>query len=118
MNKKLIYNLLWSTIEDFVGLWELLWEVNSNLKHDSPSNKELVKKIILYLLEVGLLKLYYNKWGDDKLEEISHQEAIKTIKGDNFWLPPKVNDLCVKIGSTEKGEKYYNEELIKDADLP
>ncbi len=118
MNKELIYKLLWSTIEDFVGLWELHWEVNSNLKSDSSSNKELAKKILLYLLGFGLIKLYYDKWGDDQLEEISQQEAIEIIKGEKFWLPPEVNDLCVKIGSTEKGEKCYNEELIEDGELP
>ncbi len=117
MSKELIYKLLWSSIEDFVGLWELHWEVNSNLKSDSTSNKELAKKILLHFLEVGLIKLYYDKWGDDQLQEISKQEAIEIIKEEKFWSAPKVNDVCVKIGSTEKGEKYYNEELIEDVEL-
>lgn len=114
MNLELTYKLLWSTIEDFVGLWELYWEVNSTLKSDSPSNKELAKKTLLHLSEIGLIRLYYNKWGDDHLQEVSQQEAIEIIKGEKFWSPPEMNDLCVKVGSTEKGEKYYNEELIKD----
>ena len=27
--KDIIYKILWSTIEDFVGLWEIHWELNS-----------------------------------------------------------------------------------------
>lgn len=118
MNKELIYKLLWSTIEDFVGLWELHWEVNSTLISDSSSNKEFAKKILLYLFEVGLIKFYYDKWGDDQLQEINQIEAIEIIKEEKYWSPPEVNDICVKVGSTEKGEKYYNEELIEDVDLP
>ena len=117
MNKDLIYKLLWSAIEEFVGLWELLWEINSELDGNSTTNKELAKKLLLFLLETKLIKLYYNRWGDDQLQEINQQESIEIIKGEKFWLPPEVNEICVKVGSTEKGEKYYNEELIEEVDL-
>ncbi len=29
--KAVVYKILWNTIEDFVGLWEILWELNSEL---------------------------------------------------------------------------------------
>ncbi|MGB4774049.1 MAG: hypothetical protein WBP45_02655 [Daejeonella sp.] len=115
MNKELIYKLLWATIEEYTGLWELHWEINSALKVVSALNKELAKKILLYFLETGLVKLYYDKWGGDQLQEISQQEAIEIINKDKFWVAPEINDLCVKVSSTEKGEKYYNEELIQDS---
>ncbi len=42
--KGLVYKILWSTIEDFVGLWEILWEVNSILSENGPKeNQELAK---------------------------------------------------------------------------
>ena len=113
-NKELIYKLLWSTIEDYVGLWELHWEVNTALKVVSNLNKEFVKKTLQYFLDANLVKFYYDKWGDAQLQEINRQEAMEIINGDRFWLPPAINDWCVKVGSTEKGEKFYNEELIDD----
>jgi len=114
MNTELIYKLLWSTIEDFVGLWEILWEVNSTLpNNDEKKNKKLAKKILIYFLEAELIKIYYDKWGNDQLQEINQQEWRKIINREKFWLPPKINDVCVKVGSTEKGERYYNEELIE-----
>ena len=113
MSKELMYKVLWSTIEEFVGLWEFLWEINCSPKGNLTSNREIAKKLLLYFLEIGLVKLFYNKWGDEQLHEISHQESIEIIKGDKFWLAPELNDLCVKIGCTEKGERYYNEELIE-----
>ena len=113
---ELMNKLLWSTIEDYVGLWELTWEVNSILKSNNSSNKALTKKILLNFLNAGLIKLYYNKWGDVPNKEISLQEAIEVLESEEFWLAPKLNDLCVKISSTKKGEKYYNEDLISDID--
>ena len=118
MNRQLVYKILWSTIEEFVGLWEILWEVNTILHKDVSKNKELAKKIVFYFLETELIKLYYDTWGNDELREIDNQEAMEIIKGEKFWLPPEINDVCVKAGSTEKGEKYYNEELMEDIGLP
>ncbi len=118
MSKKIIYKLLWSAIEDFVGLWELHWEVNTILKSDSYSNKELIKRVLLYFLDARLINLYYDKWGDNQLQKISQQEAIEIIKGEKFWSAPQMNNVCVKVGSTEKGEKYYNEELIESVVFP
>ena len=108
MNKEkqlqLAYKLLWSTIEEYVGLWELFWEANSIIPSDKLNNKEFVKKIIYFFLEKGLVNLYYNKWGKDELQKIEDEEAKILIKGERFWLPPEINDICVKVGSTEKGD--------------
>lgn len=115
MNKELIYKLLWATIEEYAGLWELHWEINSTLKITSSSNKDLAKNILLLFIEKDLVKLYYDRWGgEDQLEEISQHEAIEVLDEDKFWIAPEINDLCVKVGSTKKGERYYNEELIGD----
>ena len=111
--KGIIYKILWSTIEDFVGLWEILWELNSILPENSQEqNHDILKKILKYFLEQGLIRIYVSKWGNDELEAKDFSEAINLIENEKFWNAPAINDLCVKIGNTEKGEKYYNEELI------
>lgn len=114
MKNELRYKLLWSTIESFVGLWELRWEANSIVGEDASKNEDLIKKLFLYFLETGLVELYFDKWGSEELQAIDQKEAMEIIKGDDFWHPPKMNDICVKIGSTKKGEKYYNEKLLGD----
>lgn len=110
--EKLAYLLLWASIEDYVGLWELLWEIDSASSNDLEANKGSAKKFLLYSLNTNLIKCYYNRWGNDQIQEIGRQEAIEIIEGDRFWLAPELGDLCVKLGSTEKGEMYYNESLI------
>lgn len=112
MKKELIYKLLWSTIEEYTGLWELQWEINSEENGIFESNKKLGKEILCLFLKSGLIKLYYDKWGNDQLQEIGLEEAVEKLNEDIFWEAPGINDVCIKAGSTEKGEKYYNEKLI------
>lgn len=113
--KDIIYKLLWATIEDYVGLWEIYWELNSLLSDKSKTeNKETVKKILRYFLDKGLVRLYFNKWGKHELTELDFDEAVEVLNEEKYWEGPEVNNTCLKIGSTEKGEKYYNKDLISD----
>jgi hypothetical protein len=113
--KDIVYKILWSTIEDFVGLWEILWELNSLLPENSQKeNQEISKKILRYFLKQDLVTIYLSKWGSDERKAKDSNEALNLIENDNYWNPPAINELCVKVGNTEKGEKCYNEELIGD----
>lgn len=115
MMKELVYKILWSTIEDFVGLWEINWEVNTFFPNNSSSqNKEFARKILVYFIENDLVKLYFDKWGGDELSELNKKEALEITREEKFWDPPSINDRCIKVGSTEKGEMYYKKESIKD----
>lgn len=67
-----------------------------------------------YCLEQNLVIFYLNKWGSDELEELQFDEALINLEEEKYWNAPQVNELCIKIGNTEKGEKYYNEELVGD----
>lgn len=113
--KDIIYKMLWSTIEDFVGLWEILWELNSVLPENAQKeNQAKAKKILRYFLEQKLVTFYINKWGSEELEELQLREAIKTLDEEKYWNAPEINELCIKIGNTKKGKKFYNEELVSE----
>lgn len=111
----MIYTILWSTIEDFVGLWDILWELNTAFPENSQKeNQESAKKILRYFLEQNLVTFYMSKWGCDELKELQFEEALKVLDEEKYWNAPEINELCIKIGNTEKGEKFYNEELVGD----
>jgi hypothetical protein len=112
----IVYKILWSTIEDFVGLWEIWWEVNSYFPKQSPEeNKEITKKVLSYFLENNLVTFYFGSWGSEELISINSAEVMIIIDQEKYWLPPATKDTCIKIGNTEKGDKYYNDKLIKDS---
>jgi lauroyl/myristoyl acyltransferase len=113
--RDIVYKVLWSTIEDFVGLWEVLWELNSVLPEKSEKeNQNCAKKILKHFLQHNLVIFYTNKWGSDELNELKYNEAIKSLEDEKYWNAPAINEMCIKIGNTEKGEKFYNEELVRD----
>ena len=48
----------------------------------------------------------------DEIEIFHIHEATKFLQDEKYWQAPELHELCIKIGSTEKGEKFYNEKLI------
>jgi len=60
--EELTYKILWSTIEDFVGLWEIEWEVNSFLTDNMSFDKrDIARKILKYLISRDLIQLNFSK---------------------------------------------------------
>jgi hypothetical protein len=55
---------------------------------------------------------YLNKWGNKELQELPFQESLKILEEEKYWNSPAINELCIKIGNTEKGKIFYNEELV------
>lgn len=113
-----VNKILWSTVEDFVGLWQVAWELNTIYPDNSHDlNRNIAMKIVKYFIDNELVELYYENWGKDNLTKIPINEAKSIINQDDFWSAPEMNEICVKAGSTSKGEKYYNEELNVDLTL-
>lgn len=110
--KNIVSKILWSAIEDFIGLWEILWELNS-LQNKVNEKAEAIK-IIRLLLDNDLIKLYVSRWGTTKLKELSNEEDIRILADARYWDAPEINQECIKVGSTRKGEDYYNSNKIED----
>ncbi len=87
-------------------------------KHHSPKkhkteNKELAKDILKYFFENGLVKFYIDIFGKEgELKPIDFDEALKMLDQEEYWAPPALNTTYLAVGSTEKGEKFYNERLF------
>ena len=59
-------------------------------------------------------EFYYNKWGQDQLEKISLPKIEEIIADEKYWYPPVSDqDLYVAVGSTSKGEEYYNKKILE-----
>ena len=106
IHQEIVSKILWSTIEDFVGLWEILWELNS-LQQKTNSRDDAIK-ILNFLQANKLITFYFSKWGSDELIKISEEEVSKLIANDTYWSPPELGQECIKVGSTKEGEDVYN----------
>lgn len=111
--KEIVAQILWSTIEEFVGLWEIQWELNS-LQANYNNNNDIAKAILTYLMNENLVSFYFSYWGQEKVTEISKNEVLKLLDNEINWNAPLINEKCIKVGSTVRGEEYYNEDKITD----
>jgi hypothetical protein len=113
MKKEIAYKILWATIEDFAGLWEVLWEINTSYPDAELENKNIIKQILHKFLLDNLVVFYVEKWGNEQLgSPLNLADSIKALNQEENWSAPGFDQICIKISSTDKGEKYYNEELL------
>jgi hypothetical protein len=106
MDKKdLLRPILWATIEDFVGLWEILWEVDNIFANkEIDSNKSTVKTILKCFFEQELINFYSAVWGEsDDFIELGRDEVLEMLDHENYWQAPAINDFYIAVSATEKG---------------
>lgn len=111
--KKISKNILWATIEDYAGLWEVLWEVNSlTCENTYEENKKIAYVNLVDFLKKGIVDFFYcvEPYGElKKIENIN--EILNLLKNDKYWHEPEKNEISIRVGSTEKGKKYYENEI-------
>ena len=111
ITKNIINKILWSTIEDYSGLWEIVWEINSLI--EGADSRAIAKEVLALLKNHGLIEYYFAKWGQEGLKKISESEMRELLEEDQYWAPPSIDQDCMKVGTTQKGEEYYYEDKIR-----
>lgn len=111
ITKSIINKILWSTIEKYVGLWEIVWELNS---FEIKNSKDTAVIILNHLYNKNLIKFYLGKWGEAEVREVTKKEIQVFFEKDKYCNAPLIGESCVKVGSTIKGEKYYEQDKIRD----
>lgn len=99
---------LWACIEDYAGLWELLWEVNSKFpKCPESQRKRLSLEAVQLLLDRGLIKLYQCQEPYGDLSELDLQTARSALKRESYWEAPEFRGISIRVGATEKGKAMW-----------
>lgn len=106
--KDFIKVLLWACIEDYAGLWELLWEVNSKFPELTDAEKKCMSLEALQLLiEKDFIRLYRCKEPYGKLSELEASVALVALTKEKNWVAPELADVSIRAGATQKGEALY-----------
>lgn len=118
MERYMFKTVLWATIEDYAGLYSLIWELNSLLPEEYellPKEYEIInlapaRNILSFYLEEDYVSLFYNKWctTNFELKEIPKEKALKLILEDSCWTAPSNTDIYITASATQKGEDLYN----------
>ena len=100
--------LLWATIEDYAGLWELEWELNS-LEGSPPqgSNRHAARELVGDLLRRGWVSLYWSEEPDGNLTPIPPEQSAEVLNDDKLWDSPSGWHRVVRVSATPAGEAAY-----------
>jgi len=101
--------ILWAAIEDYAGLWEVLWEFG---KEESAAGYNQIQTTVIGLFEKGFIELYEYNDLNNKKSKIK-KDIINIINEKKNWNPPEKLGITFRISATSNGKKYYKK-LIKN----
>jgi hypothetical protein len=99
---------LWLAIEDYSGLWEAVWELNTaRPAAPADSNRSIAREAVEYLLEREWVQIYRVREPDGSPTPVTADEARRLLDTPSSWEPPCAGGTSIRIGATEKGEEAY-----------
>ncbi|MEM7382782.1 MAG: hypothetical protein AAF400_00390 [Bacteroidota bacterium] len=109
-----IEKLLLASIEDYCGLWEMVWEINTLYPHlSSKASQRVAYRCILYLISKDFVKLFYCQEPYGKMIEIASGDSqVDLLQDLKIWEPPLPEACSVRVSATKAGEKYYNDMIV------
>jgi hypothetical protein len=100
--------ILWAAIEDFAGLWELVWELATICpKVAEPDRRSVAERTVRDLLERSCIELYVRSeiGGNEQLVPRARWDQL--LSNEANWLEPSTSSIEVLVGATGVGEKVY-----------
>jgi hypothetical protein len=101
---------LWQAIEDYSGLWELLWEMHTVDPEGDPNNHaEQARAAVHELVDRGWIEPYYCQEPYGDMIRIPQQAVASVLANPLNWDAPPKNGQSVRISATAIGEKAYRQ---------
>ena len=108
-DEELVRPLLWLGIEDYAGLWEAVWELNTRRpEQPEPANRLIAERILRELLDAGHIRLFKSPEPYGDVASIPLHEAEAALGRCENWAEPRPNGVSVRFSTTPSGEALYN----------
>lgn len=101
--------LLWLGIEDYSGLWEAVWELNTRAPEEETSNAALARRSLQDYLRQGWIELFECEEPEGDLRQLSTTAAMAALQRDGAWKEPAPGTRSIRFSTTPKGESAYAE---------
>src|SRR5919112_2852751 len=103
--------LLASANEDYTGLYELIWELNTKLPDATLGEKyEAAERATRKLLDLGWVRLYCTDLRLQRFEELDTPSAKEALSEPTSWYPVQSwvsegEGVLIVFAATEEGEQ-------------
>lgn len=107
MQDNIVPSILEEYIDDYYGLWEFDWGLNSRRFSNDKSQRILLLKNLV--IEEYML-IFYGRLGRKDSSPVPIKQALSLIERIENWSPRKnIEDDVVFLTTSEKGEEFVNE---------
>jgi len=104
--------ILWAAIEDYAGLWELIWELATSCPEISePQRRSVAERVVRDLLEHNCIELYERRGIGEKERLVPRARWDELLSNEANWREPSTKSTEVLIGATPAGEEVYAAEV-------
>ena len=98
-------------VEDWCGLYEIIWSLST--KHPGLSLEAKLaaaKPVVLRLLQRGHIQLARSTWGSDTLNVVPASESEELVRRADSWDSPDVDPdrRYLSFAATAEGELAYH----------
>jgi hypothetical protein len=101
--------ILWAAIEDYAGLWELVWELNTAFPDADESEKlATCQQVTRELISDGHVELFRCEEPDGNLTKLPTDEALTLLSALSSWKTPDDDATSLRVSATTSGEKLYH----------
>ena len=75
--------------EDYTGLYEIIWSLNTKYPGVSREQKvDVARKVFSELLRENRVAVFENVWGSSKFEPVDPKTALNAVANDSAWEEP------------------------------
>ena len=100
--------ILSSAVEDYTGLWELLWELSTARSGGvSNADRALAETALRSLLDRGWVALYRGREFAGEEQPVPAMEFDSVLAQDESWSEPAKGAIQVRVAATQAGEDEF-----------
>src|SRR5436309_14234358 len=108
MNREVERRILWAAVEDYTGLWEIVWDRANLPPQSTPDDrKRLAQSVLRKFIARDWIRLYREETVGGGVQPISSEEFEAEILRASNWDEPQGPTPTIRIGATSKGEAAY-----------
>lgn len=101
--------ILSDACEDYTGLYEILWSLNTAYPEMSEKTKlDVAREALSDLVMRGLVELFTATWPPQSYTSVPSSNAFSAIAADSSWAPPpEPPAVFYAFAATPAGEQAY-----------
>ena len=94
-------------VDDYVGLWELIWRVREIAPPGQFSAVAAIGATVSLLLESGMVQMWVGRSFSGEERLVPLDESRRHLATEEAWRPAQVGESYYRIAATPQGKDEY-----------